>query len=206
MSLALTRAMVGAEILKLRRNRSLLAFALLLSVGVSVVLFVYGQIQHASNPAKHAPAGGTDGFQHAVRALGLFFGGLVSILIGAEAGTADETSGVFGDLVATGRSRLALFAVITRADPDRGDRLADDRNGAAGEYELAGERSGRATERGAGRLHPGGHRTRRPDPSRDGDRRPARMDARPSGGRGLADTRGGRVGRSHAAQVGSGRP
>jgi hypothetical protein len=111
MSLATTRAMVGAEILKLRRNRPLIGFALLLSIGVIVVLFGYDALQHASNPSRHGPAGGTVNFRHAVRALGLFFGGLVAILVGAEAGTADQTNGVFRDLVATGRSRPTLFAV-----------------------------------------------------------------------------------------------
>lgn len=105
------RPMVGADILKLRRNRSLMAFALLLSVGVIVVLYGYDAAQHASNPARYGPAGGMSGFTHAVRALGLLFGGLVAVLIGAEAGTADQSSGVFRDLVATGRSRVALFAV-----------------------------------------------------------------------------------------------
>lgn len=111
MTLAVARNMVGAEIVKLRRNRPLMAFALLLSVGVVVLLFGYNAAQHASNPSRYGAAGGTDGFTHALRALGLFFGGLVAILIGAEAGTADQTSGVFRDLAATGRSRLALFAV-----------------------------------------------------------------------------------------------
>ncbi len=111
MNAAVTRAMVGAEIVKLRRNRPLMGFARLLSVGVVVLLFGYNVAQHASNPSRYAPAGGTDGFTHALRALGLFFGGLVAILIGAEAGTADQASGVFRDLAATGRSRLALFAV-----------------------------------------------------------------------------------------------
>ena len=41
---------------------------------------------------------------------GLFFGPLVAILIGVEAGTTDSSNGVFRDLVVTGRSRLALFA------------------------------------------------------------------------------------------------
>ena len=111
MSLSVTRTMIGAEILKLRRNRPLMAFALFLSVGVVILLFGYVQIQHASDPAHHATAGGMEGFQRTLRALGLFFGALVAILIGAEAGTADQSSGVFRDLVATGRSRLALFAV-----------------------------------------------------------------------------------------------
>ena len=38
-----------------------------------------------------------------------------ALVIGTAAGTADLSSGVFRDLVATGRSRLALFAVRTPA-------------------------------------------------------------------------------------------
>ena len=41
--------------------------------------------------------------------MGLYFGSFAAILIGAEAGTVDLTAGVFRDLVATGRSRTALF-------------------------------------------------------------------------------------------------
>ena len=40
----------------------------------------------------------------------MFFGPLAAILIGVEAGAGDASAGVFRDLVATGRSRLALFA------------------------------------------------------------------------------------------------
>jgi hypothetical protein len=36
---------------------------------------------------------------------------LAAVLIGSEAGTSDRSSGVFRDLVVTGRPRLALFAV-----------------------------------------------------------------------------------------------
>ncbi len=111
MTLGITRAMIGAEVLKLRRNRPLMAFALLLSVVVIVIVFGYTAIEHSSNPTTNSPAGGIDGFHRALRLLGLFFGGLTAILIGSEAGTADISSGVFRDLVATGRSRLGLFAV-----------------------------------------------------------------------------------------------
>src|SRR6202042_2628809 len=38
-------------------------------------------------------------------------GALTAMLIGSEAGTADIASGVFRDLVATGRSRTVLFLV-----------------------------------------------------------------------------------------------
>ena len=43
--------------------------------------------------------------------LSVFFGSLSAILIGTEAGTTDLASGVFRDLVVTGRERLWLFAV-----------------------------------------------------------------------------------------------
>ena len=111
MSPTIARQMIGAEILKLRRNRGVMAFALVLSVGVLVILYGVTVVQHASNPHKYGPAGGIDGFKHGVTSLALFFGMLAAILLGSEAGTADLSSGVFRDLVATGRSRLALFAV-----------------------------------------------------------------------------------------------
>lgn len=111
MTLITTRQMLGAEILKLRRSRGILGFAFVLSVVIVMIYFGYNAIEHASNPAVNGPAGGVFRFQRAVRVLGLFFGGLVAVLIGSEAGTADMASGVFRDLVATGRSRLALFFV-----------------------------------------------------------------------------------------------
>src|ERR1700748_500330 len=111
MSLTVARQMIGAEILKVRRNRSVMAFALLLSAGVIVIMFGYTAIQHSSNPAHNAPAGGILGFTRGVRSLGEYLGVLAAVLIGAEVGTADLSSGVFRDLVTTGRSRLALFAV-----------------------------------------------------------------------------------------------
>jgi hypothetical protein len=103
--------MIGAEVLKLRRNRALMGFAFALSVVVVAIFFGYDAIQHASNPVTNGPAGGIDGFERTTRVLAIFFGALVSALIGTEAGTADLSTGVFRDLVATGRSRLALFAV-----------------------------------------------------------------------------------------------
>jgi hypothetical protein len=111
MTLTVARQMIGAEILKVRRNRSVMAFALLLTAGVVVIFFGYTAIEHASNSAQNGPAGGILGFRRGVRSLGEFFGMLAAVLIGAEVGTADLSSGVFRDLVTTGRSRLALFGV-----------------------------------------------------------------------------------------------
>lgn len=111
MTLTIARQMFSAEILKLRRQRPLMAFAGLLTVGVVVIFMGYLQIRHASNPLRYGAAGGRDGFDHVLRSVGVFFGALAAILIGTEAGTADLSSGVFRDLVATGRSRVTLFAV-----------------------------------------------------------------------------------------------
>jgi hypothetical protein len=111
MTPTIARQMIGAEILKVRRNRAVMAFALLLTVGVVVLMYGYVAIRHASNPAQYGPAGGTLGMHRGIRDLGEFFGMLAAVLIGAEVGTADLSSGVFRDLVTTGRSRLALFGV-----------------------------------------------------------------------------------------------
>ena len=111
MNLALTRDMIGAEILKLRRSRGIMGFALTLTVGLVVVVYVYLGLRHASDPAHTRVAGGLHSFRDAVQTLGFYFGMLAAVLIGAEAGTTDRASGVFRDLAVTGRSRLALFAV-----------------------------------------------------------------------------------------------
>lgn len=115
MTLTVARQMIGAEILKVRRNRSVMAFALVLTAGVMVLMYGYVAIKHSSNPLQNEPAGGTLGMHRGIRNLGEFFGMLTAVLIGAEVGTSDLSSGVFRDLVSTGRSRLALFAVCLPA-------------------------------------------------------------------------------------------
>jgi hypothetical protein len=66
-------------------------------------------VMHAGNPAKHGPAGGLANFAAMLDVLTVL-AGVAAIMIGATAGAADVGSGVFRDLVATGRSRTALFA------------------------------------------------------------------------------------------------
>ncbi len=108
---AIAAQMFGADLLKLRKKRGTLIWALVLAVGPVVLFFAIGAILHAASPGENGPAGGTDNFHIGVRLLGgLLFGPLAAILIGVEAGTSDASSGVFRDLVVTGRSRLALFA------------------------------------------------------------------------------------------------
>jgi len=97
--------MIAADILKLRRHRATMTTAVLLSVGMALVYFAFIEARHHGNLA--GPQALSDG----AALMGIYFGAFAAILIGAEAGTADLASGVFRDLVATGRSRTTLFLV-----------------------------------------------------------------------------------------------
>lgn len=108
--MAVAAQMFGADLLKLRKRRGTLIWALVLALGPQVIFFAVRAAQHSSNAAEHPPAGGMDGFTDGLRLLALFMGPLAAILIGAEAGAGDHAAGVFRDLVVTGRSRLALFS------------------------------------------------------------------------------------------------
>jgi ABC-type transport system involved in multi-copper enzyme maturation permease subunit len=110
LKMTIARQMVGAELLRLRKKRSLVGLVLLLVVGPIAIALGYNAIQHASAPANHGPAGGLHSFIDMLDVLGLFMGPVAAALIGAEAGAGDLATGVFRDNVVTGRSRLALFA------------------------------------------------------------------------------------------------
>ena len=105
MNQASVRALIAADILKLRRHRATMTTAALLSVGMALVYFAFIEARHHGNLA--GPQALSDG----ATMMGTYFGVFTAILIGAEAGTTDLASGVFRDLVATGRSRTALFLV-----------------------------------------------------------------------------------------------
>jgi hypothetical protein len=105
MSTVTARQMIAAEILKLRRNRSLMMAVLVLAPGMVALYFAALELRH------NGQLGGAQGLSDGTTLLGLYFGSFASILIGTVAGTTDLTSGVFRDLAATGRSRLALFLV-----------------------------------------------------------------------------------------------
>jgi hypothetical protein len=99
MSTAVALRMSGADFLKLRKKRSTLIWAMVLAYAPLVIFFVANGIQNL------AP-----NFTDGLNVLARLFGLLAAILIGVEAGTSDASTGVFRDLVVTGRSRLALFA------------------------------------------------------------------------------------------------
>ena len=103
----LIKAMVRSELLKLRKRRGLFWTTLTLSVGAVVVYFGVIELMHLISPATHGPAGGATDLSRAVTIMTLI-GGTGAILVGATAGAGDA-SGIFRDLVATGRSRVALF-------------------------------------------------------------------------------------------------
>jgi len=100
--------LVRADVLKLRRRRGMLSIAILGTLGAMALGFGVAAIQHASNPEKYGPAGGLESYHGALQVLILLV--LVAgSIVGATSGTQDIESGVFRDLAATGRSRMALF-------------------------------------------------------------------------------------------------
>jgi ABC-type transport system involved in multi-copper enzyme maturation permease subunit len=110
MNATIAAQMAGADVLKLRKKRGTLIWALVLALAPILIYFLVSAIEHSSQPHKYGPAGGTTNFSDGLRVVALFFGPLAALLIGVEAGTADVSTGVFRDLVVTGRSRLSLFA------------------------------------------------------------------------------------------------
>jgi hypothetical protein len=100
--------LIRADVLKLRRRRGLIALAIALAAGGVAVIFGVDAIRHASNPLHVAPAGGVRNFDNATDFIALI-GIVVAAMIGATAGAGDAEAGVLRDLVASGRSRLALF-------------------------------------------------------------------------------------------------
>lgn len=105
------REMIAAELLRLRKKWTLIAWAFVLTSGAVLAFFGYDAVAHATSPLNNGPAGGTKNFETGMQVLGGQVGLLAAVLIGAEAGAGDVASGVFRDLVVTGRSRVALFLV-----------------------------------------------------------------------------------------------
>jgi hypothetical protein len=105
----LNRRMVSAEFLKVRKRRGLVVWSALLTTGVVTVVYAVLAILHAQNPVRYGPAGGISSLAGAANVLALL-GSVAAVLIGSAVGAGDVQAGVFRDLVATGRSRVSLFA------------------------------------------------------------------------------------------------
>jgi hypothetical protein len=100
--------LVSAEFLKVRKRRGLVAWTAILT-GAIVVAGGVLALLHARDPAKYGPAGGLPNLASAGYLLSLL-GAVAAVLVDATMGAGDLRAGVFRDLVATGRPRLALFA------------------------------------------------------------------------------------------------
>jgi ABC-type transport system involved in multi-copper enzyme maturation permease subunit len=101
--------MTTAELLRLRKNRALFAWMVLMTTGAVAALYLIGQGFHLNDPANNGPAGGADNLRHGIEVIS-FVGSVAAAILGSTVGTSDLTSGVFRDLVVTGRSRIGLFA------------------------------------------------------------------------------------------------
>jgi hypothetical protein len=104
--------LVKAEILKLRKRRGLMVWSALLTVGAVVIAYTVMLALHAANPAHHGPAGGARNLENVLWLLATL-GGIAAVTVGTTAGSQDRSSGVFRDLVVSGRSRRMLFHVRT---------------------------------------------------------------------------------------------
>jgi hypothetical protein len=104
------RAMVGAELLKLRKRRGLFWSTLVLLVAPVVVGYAVLTLQHAVDPDHAGPAGGMTNLRSTYEFLAQI-GMVAAIMVGVTAGGGDLGGGVFRELVVTGRSRIALFGV-----------------------------------------------------------------------------------------------
>lgn len=100
--------MIGTKLLELRKRRGLMIAALVLIPGVPVLVLGLRLLFHAVDPASYGPAGTPSIFQALCNVMAEF-GFIIAATLGATAGTSDLADGVFRHLVATGRSRLALY-------------------------------------------------------------------------------------------------
>jgi hypothetical protein len=105
----LSPRLVNAEFLKLRKRRGLVAATVALSIVPMTVAYAIMAILHAVQPTVHDAAGGAENFANSMNLLGALTI-VAGILVGCTVGTGDLGSGVFRELVVTGRSRLTLFA------------------------------------------------------------------------------------------------
>ena len=103
-------AMVGAELIKLRKRRGLFWSTLVLIVAPVVVGYAVLTLLHAFDVDDVGPAGGVTNFRGVYEFLAQI-GMLAAIMVGVTAGGGDLGAGVFRELVVTGRSRIALFGV-----------------------------------------------------------------------------------------------
>jgi len=103
-----SRSLIASDLLKLRRRRGLVAVTALLTVGAMTITYGIIELLHVASPATHGPAGGVVNLGHGAWVAAVL-GAVAAAIVGSMAGAGDLESGVYRDLVVTGRSRLALY-------------------------------------------------------------------------------------------------
>jgi ABC-type transport system involved in multi-copper enzyme maturation permease subunit len=98
-----------AELLKVRKRRWLVITTALLTIGAVALILLILALLHVFNPAHHGPAGGSDNFRGSVEFMSQLTAVVAAVLVGSYSATSDVDSGVFRELVVTGRSRTHLY-------------------------------------------------------------------------------------------------
>jgi hypothetical protein len=104
-----TGSMIATRLMELRKRRGLMIALIAVTVGVPSVYLAARLLLHAIAPKTYGPAGGYDIYTALTAGLLYVFGFIVAATLGATAGSADLTDGMFRHLVVTGRSRVALY-------------------------------------------------------------------------------------------------
>jgi hypothetical protein len=104
-----TAGMVAARFKELRKRRGVMITLALVTVGIPTIYLGIRLILHAAAPHSYGPAGGYDQYVALMVGVLYIFGFIVAATLGATAGSADLTEGMFRHHVITGRSRVALY-------------------------------------------------------------------------------------------------
>ena len=104
-----TWAMITTRVMELRKRRGLMIALTLVTIGIPAVFMVARLVLHAVAPKTYGPAGGYDIYVAMAAGVLYVFGFIVAATLGATAGSADLTDGMFRHMVISGRSRLALY-------------------------------------------------------------------------------------------------
>jgi len=102
-------AMIASKFKELRKRRGLMVALVLVTIGIPGVFLMVRLLLHALAPKTYGPAGGYVIYTALTSGVLYVFGFIMAATLGATAGSADLTEGVFRHLVVTGRSRLALY-------------------------------------------------------------------------------------------------
>lgn len=102
-------AMIAARFKELRKRRGLMITLTAVTIGIPAIYLGIRLLLHAVAPRSYGLAGGYNQYVGLVAGVLYLFGFIVAATLGATAGSADLTEGMFRHHVITGRSRMALY-------------------------------------------------------------------------------------------------